>query len=221
MLEKWAGLRNLYKSGSDTKSFSLATLSNEGFKFYAIMIIVFVLFSHICPTETTTVQSFAYTSLWSWNVGVKKFDLQVLLLVLYHINWFDQLAHMTLLGDLLAWYVFRSDPRCMQLNLVRRYTIIASYNIGPYLLASVLILQLAQLYTYKDVKFTLLVTLPYLSLIVLATALVSSQIFNDTSLLIPAQDSMCILLQTLCDVLGRVARSRTHVRAHSASLVRQ
>ncbi len=84
-------------------TFSLATLSNEGYKFYSIMIVVFLIFSHICPTETTTIQSFAYTSLWSWNVGVKKFDLQVLLLVLYHINWFDQLSHMTLLGDLLAW----------------------------------------------------------------------------------------------------------------------
>jgi hypothetical protein len=132
----------------------LATLSNEGYKFYSIMIVVFLIFSHLCPTETTTVQSFAYTSLWSWNVGVKKFDLQVLLLVLYHINWFDQLSHMTLLGDLLAWY-----------------TIFASYDIGPYILAAVLALQLAQLYTYKDFKFGLIMTGAYLALIALATVL--------------------------------------------------
>eukprot|EP00029_Vermamoeba_vermiformis_P010512 TRINITY_DN552_c0_g1_i1.p1 TRINITY_DN552_c0_g1~~TRINITY_DN552_c0_g1_i1.p1 ORF type:complete len:484 (+),score=53.58 TRINITY_DN552_c0_g1_i1:103-1554(+) len=133
----------------------LATLSNEGYKFYSLMIIVFLIFSHLCPTETTTIQSFAYTSLWSWNVGVKKFDLQVLLLVLYHTNWFDKLSHMTLLGDLLAWY-----------------TIFASYEIGPYLLAAVLALQMTQLYTYKDFKFGVIMTVAYLSLMVLATALV-------------------------------------------------
>lgn len=133
----------------------LATLSNEGYKFFSIMIVVFLIFSHLCPTETTTIQSFAYTSLWSWNVGVKKFDLQVLLLVLYHTNWFDKLSHMTLLGDLLAWY-----------------TIFASYEIGPYILTVVLALQMAQLYTYKDYTFGALMLCAYLSLLVLATVLV-------------------------------------------------
>jgi hypothetical protein len=139
------------------------------------MIVVFLIFSHLCPTETTTVQSFAYTSLWSWNVGVKKFDLQVLLLVLYHINWFDQLSHMTLLGDLLAWYVDHhlDSIRPTSNSHLRRYTIFASYEIGPYILAAVLALQLAQLYTYKDFKFGLIMTGAYLALIALATVLVS------------------------------------------------
>ncbi len=84
---------------------AISNLNSLGVPYLLIPICAFTVLVQVAPLQLSSWMAFAWSLMTEWNVGDESFELQGVMYLLFHRNFFAQMTHLTIISDTAAWIV--------------------------------------------------------------------------------------------------------------------